>query len=306
MYPHGFSQRALEMFCETMPQITELNLSHGKGVDRHGSMMRGIATNMHHLKSLYMTYCEVEPKAIECLLPTEDNTLGGCPKLVDLSLWGIRNVDVKFLKKIILALPKLRSLKHELLVHALGDLTEEEMGVDTARCINSLTVFHFCYPSIHIYSHLRYDILVKSPAFERLKTSITTVDIGVWTNVEGQNESALITDVLMPMSSLRSITLSGKPEAHGVLSLLESVGDRVVDLGLDNLSGNLSIFDIMRTCPNLVELTLSMSTQKNVNNISHEQVKRPTKIPVLKCLDKIHLRDLNKQVCSVDMLTALL
>ena len=302
MYPHDFSRRALEMFCETMSHITELNLSHGQGVDRHGSMMRGIGANMHHLKSLYMTYCEVEPKAIEYLLPTIDNALGGCPKLVDLSLWGIKNVDVKFLKKIILALPKLRSLKHELLVDALGDLTEEEMGVDTARYLNSLYVGRVYNEQTHSFSHMRYIILVKSPVFERFKTNITTVSI----DVEGQNESALITDVLISLPKLRSITLYGELEAPNVLSLLESVGDRVVDLRLFGSSGNLRTFDIMRTCPNLIELGLTMSTLKNINNLSHEQVKWPSKIPVLNFLRKIYLRNLNRQVCSADMLTALL
>ena len=303
MYPHDFSHRALEMFCETMSHITELNLSHGQGVDRHGSMMRGIATNMHHLKSLYMSNCVVEPKAIEYLLPTEDNTLGGCPKLVDLSLWGIRNVDVKLLKKIILALPKLRFLEHELLVDALGDLTEEEMGVDTARYLNSLYVGRVYNEQTHSFSHMRYIILVKSPVFERFKTNITTVSI----NVEGQNESALITDVLISLPKLRSITLCGELEAHNVLSILESVGDRVIDLRLFGSSRNLSIFDIMRTCPNLVELSLiRFDTLKNINNLSHDQVKSSSKIPVLNFLRKIYLRNLNRQVCSADMLTALL
>ena len=86
---------------------------------------------MRHLKSLNISNCEVEPKIIECLLPTEDNSLGGCPELVDLDLSSNVMVHVELLKKILLALPKLRSLKHELLVNALGELTEEEMGEDT-------------------------------------------------------------------------------------------------------------------------------------------------------------------------------
>ena len=302
LHTYDFSHGTLEKFCEAMPHITELNLTHGDNVDKNDSMLKGIAANMHHLKSLYMTDCEVEPKAIEYLLPTEDNTLGGCPKLVDLSLWGVRNVDEDLLKKIILALPKLRFLKHELLVNALGKLTEEEMGVDTARYLNSLYVRRLYYDQTDSLSYTRYDILVKSPVFEWFKTNITTVSI----DVEGQNESALITDVLISLPKLRSITLYGELEAPNVLSLLESVGDRVVDLRLFGSSGNLRTFDIMRTCPNLIELGLTMSTLKSINNPSHDQVKWPSKIPVLNFLRKIYLRNLNRQVCSADMLTALL
>ena len=97
------SPTALERFCEAMPHITKLDLSvglHTKGCNhKHGydGVLRAIAANMPHLMHLDISYCTVKPKAIEHLLPTEDNALRGCSELVELVLFGIITVDVKLL-----------------------------------------------------------------------------------------------------------------------------------------------------------------------------------------------------------------
>ena len=260
---------------------------------------------MPHLKYLNIAYCKVKTKAIKHLLPTEDNALGGCPKLAYLDLWGIENVDVELLKKIILALPKLRFLRHGLLADALGDLTEEEMGEDTARCLNINYKTDISY-------FIRYDILVKSSIFHRFKNNITTAVIKVSTAEQEQQETLLCADALMLLPKLRRLKLTGVSEAHKrVLPLLESIGDRLVYLRLSGLSGNLSVQDIMRTCPNLDELELHYmcfknDSLRNGSNTHQNQIESTSKLPVNNCLSKIILGNMNKEVCSSDMLIALL
>ena len=89
-----------------MPHITKLSLTEAHYDDKYDGLLRAIATNLHQLKYLDISDSDVDPKAIEYLLPTQDNALGGCPELVHLDLMGVEDVDVELLKKIILALPK--------------------------------------------------------------------------------------------------------------------------------------------------------------------------------------------------------
>ena len=293
-------QTALQRFCEGMPHLTKLSLSraHSKSKDVSDGVLRAISGNMHHLKYLDISHCTFEPKAIEYLLPTEDNALGGCPELIYLDLTGIESVCVGLLKKIILALPKLKFLKHGLLVDALSYLTEEEMGEDTARSLNNLqgTISEFL---------LSYYILAKSPAFQRFKNNITTVDIFQKVKVVGHTNSRLLANVLKLLPNLRNITCKISEADKHVLPLLESIGDRVKYLHLLILSGDLSVHDVMRTCRNLVELSLTYSCMSG-RNIHHDQVKWTSKLPVLMDLTKIQLRNLHKGVCSAKMLIALL
>ena len=299
----------LERFCKAMPQITKLNLSSGDQRNRYDGALRAIGANMHHLKSLDISWCSAEPKSIEHLLPTEDNALGGCPELEDLDLWGVRNVDVELLKKILLALPKLRILRHRLLVDALRDLTEEEMGEDTLRYLN----ISYCDDRS---KSIRCDILAKSPIFYRFKHNITTAVIrGKRQSAKsGQQETASLADALMSLPKLNCLKLSGISEAHEhVLPLLDSIGDRLVLVELFDLSGYLSVQDIMRTCTNVVELELCYrhfknGTLKNGSNklVQQNQIESTSKMPVLHCLTKVILGHMNKEICSSDMLIALL
>ena len=306
--PQIKSQAALETLFPAMPHMTNLTLTteevYGDGYE---AVLRAIAANLHHLKYLDISYKNVVSKAIEYLLPTDDNALGGCPELVDLNLRRIQNVDVELLKKIILALPKLRSLTHELLVNALGNLTEEEMGVDTAGNLNTLCARNVPEDS----ENTRFDKLATSPAFQQFRNNVTTVDIDAPIAKKGQRESALLADVLMWLPKLKWMVLGGVSEAHDVLSLLETFGDRLELLKLFDLSGNLSVQDIMMTCSNLEKLNMCHTLMENdllVNNIKrqHDQAQKLSKLPELDCLAEICLHNMNKDLCSADMLTALL
>ena len=198
---------------------------------------------MHHLMSLNISYCKVEPKAIEYLLPTEHNALGGCSELADLDLCCVQDIHAGLLKKIILALPNMRNLKHELLINALGQLTEEEMGVDTARYLNSLFAHYIEETSDNSFSTIRYDLLVRSPVIHRLK-NITSVNIQTPVPAGIHTESSLLADVLRSLPKLRGLILTNVSEADKhVLPLLESIGDRLVYLRLFYISGNLTIIN---------------------------------------------------------------
>ena len=303
-YPNITSETALEKLCPAIPHITNLSLTEAQYDDKCDGLLRAIAANLHQLKYLDISNSEVDPKAIEYLLPTEDNALGGCPELVELDLWGVENVGEDLVKKIILALPKLGCLRHELLINGLGKLTEEEMGVDTARHFNSLY-------SLNADSPIHFDLLAKSPAFPRFKNNITAVDIDAPIAEEGQQESALLADVLMWLPNLKHVTVFEISEArHHVSSLLESIGDRLECLTFYD-SFNVSLQDIMRTCKNLVLLSMDRSFKENdpsmnVSNRPHDQVEMPIKLPELNYLTEITLVLLDKDVCSADMLIALL
>ena len=300
-------QTTFERFCATMPHITKLILSYA---DYEDGVLRAIAANMHHLKYLDISYCTIEPKGIEYLLPTEDNALGGCPELVVFDMVGNLAIDVKLLQKIILALPKLRSLKHELLINALGNLTEDELDVDTARYLNNLYASSY-QMSNGSCSLIRYHILVKSPAFQRLKNSITTVNIDVLSAEEQPVESALA-DILMCLPKLKMLILFSISSNPGqVLHLLESIGNRLDYLCCSEIFRNPNVHDIMRTCRNIVKLDLFCDFEDNIfqnnsNNLHQDQLKYTSKLPVLNYLTEINLHGMRKGLCSADMLIALL
>ena len=304
-YPQTTSHTELQRFCAAMPHIRKLNLACADPKIKYDGILRAIAANMPHLKYLDICDCIYRPKAIECLLPTRDNVLGGCPELVELDLVGNTHVGVKLLKKIILALPKLRNLKHELLVNALGSLKKKEMSVDTARSMSSLYARHVNH------SPIRFSTLAKSPVFQRIKNNIATVNLDTTIDGKRQNRSALA-NILMSLPKLRSVSLYGiSEERDEVLPWLASIGNRVEYLKLDDFSVNLSVQDIMETCSNLVDLSITyrpteIYSLENDNNRNQDPLENPSKMHVLHYLTKINLINMNKETCSASMLVALL
>ena len=291
-----------------MPHMIELLLPHANLND---GVLRAIGANMHHLMYLDISGCNVEHKSIEHLLPVRDNPLGGCPHLVEMDLSCNINVDVKLLKKIILALPKLRSLKHELLVYALEDLTEEEMDVDTVRSLNRIYSRHAYNKSYDSRFLERYDILAESPVFQRLRNNITAVNIAAPLGKRARRRFASLANVLMCLPNLKWLILCNISEVSDqVLPLLESIGNRLKYLELVGLTGNLSVHDIMRTCKNLVKLKLCCRLRNeslnNTNNLHQDQAEKLSKLPVLNYLTEINLNHLDKDVCSAKMLIALM
>ena len=186
------------------------------------------------------------------------------------------------------------------------------MDVDTARslyCLNSFMSQKYLKRSPPPPPPVRYDILAKSPVYQRLNNSITNVDIQI--DKREQKQLTQLANVLMSLTNLRHIELWGISEDRKyILSVLESIGDRLQHLGLHNTSKGPSIHDIMRTCPKLVKLTLyydnETELQENGTNIYCDQLEMPSMLPVLNCLRHIIIENMDQQMCSDDMLTALL
>ena len=108
---------------------------------------------------------------------------------------------LELLKKIILALPSLRSLRHGLLITALENLTEEEVGVDTARSL--IIDFNNKWSSHPI----NFDVLAKSPICQQIINNITTAQILVLESEKEIEEFVLLADLLMSMPKLRRLKL---------------------------------------------------------------------------------------------------
>ena len=153
------------------------------------------------------------------------------------------------------------------------------------------------------------DILAKSPVFQRINNVITTVYISLYAFTdEEQKESKSLAGPLMLLSKLRSAELNGISADH-VLPMLESVGDGLLYFLHFGLSTNLMISTIMKTCRNLVQLSLRHDpddTLGNDNNLHQDQTEWSSQLPVLHCLAVLELCCTDKKVCSSDMLIALL
>ena len=309
------SPTELESFCGAMPHITKLDLSGVGDMDGYKSknsfdrILRAIAGSMHHLKYLDISFCTAEPNAIECLLPTEDNPLCGCPELVHLALIGVKSVDVHLLRKIILMLPKLKVLAHYLLVYALVDLTEEEMDMDVSRSLLSLNSWT-ALKQFKNFPPVRYDILAKSSIFQRLNNHIATVDMKI--DKREQNKAA---NALMGQTKFRHLKFWCTTNSYmNMLPMFESIGDYLQYIRIeDKFRCQIGVHDIMMTCPKLVELKLKRYHNKEDNELQdnginqhYVQTEQPSKLPVMSCLTVIALTRLDKQVCSADMLIALL
>ena len=147
-----------------------------------------------------ISYNTVEFEAIEYLLPTEGNFVEGCPKLAYLNLCRVKCVDVKLLKKIINALPKLNCLSSELVVNALGDSTPEEVSANTGTSMNTLWA-PVSKQGTQQY-HKRFSVLARSPFIQRF-CNISVIDVAL-----RKKENEFLT-VVLNLLKLKSVTLRG-------------------------------------------------------------------------------------------------
>ena len=274
-----------------MPHITVLDLASVLRDTNYDPVLKTISTTMIHLQWLEISYSAVEPSALEYLLPRKDNAPGGCPELMVLRIWGIPGVKVMLLKKLILGLPKLRCLAHGLLINALVELTDADMGTDTVRSMAALYGSNTSIKYIHL----------TAPVFQRLD-NITKV---VLDRMQYENTQSIVSHVLISLKKLKIIVLIGiRNPSKNVLPALEQMGHRLECLLLHKTSGNLNIHDVVRTCPALQEFALSY---KSHDTDSHGNLsENPRQLPVLYNLKTLCLGSLRKDMCSVDTLNALL
>ena len=291
------SPNPLQKFTKAMHHMTSLSLSCILCNDSFNGVLLAISENMPNLKTLDISLGGfeeggVQTSAIELLLPTRRNPLRGCPELVHLDLSDNAYVTVELLKKIILRLPKLRYLKHGLLMKTLTELTEKEMDVDTGRC---LRCFYSDWSS-NIKMH--FDTLSRTPMLTRFD-NITEVDIFV------TEESVYFwKEILMQLKKIKRLTVYRVWEFQEyLLPVLESNGEYLEYLHLCHLSGGLDLSDIMRTCPGLVELSVSGDSDTQ----SQQPKTKTSKVdPVLTCLRKFQLYSTNEYICSKGTLVSLL
>ena len=241
---------------------------------------------MKNLTSLDISYASISPIAIKYLLPTEGR--GGCPNLMFLDLGEISTLDLNFLKEIIIGLPNLKCLKHKLFINALVGLSANQMKMDTARSLEYLIG----------KLRKRHNRLLTAPVYQKL-TNLTVVDLTVRTQA-----SHLVMQLLLPLRNVKTLTLYEMSNSHlHLLPVLEANGQQLEYLCLIAVSGNLTVNDVMRTCPNLVELQMcnwgnhSISTNQGVSsNIKY----------MLHSIKLLNLADLDAQLCSMDTLVSLL
>ena len=292
------SPKPLQQFIKAMHHITTLNLSGVLCTDSYDGVLKVISENMSNLKTLNISLCSdqasgVQASAIERLLPTKRNPKRGCPELVHLNLARNSFVTVELLKKIILRLPKLRYLKHALLMKTLTTLTEKEMDVDTGRC---LRCFYSDSSSDWSNINMYFDALLREPMLTRF-VNITEVEV-----VVKEKSEHFWKEILMQLKKIQRLTLYSESQEF-LLPVLKSNGGCLEYLHLYNLSGALDLSDIMRTCPGLVELRVSCAPDTQ----SHKPKIKTSKVdPVLTCLRKIELDSTDEYICSKGTLVSLL
>ena len=291
---------SVRQLCLTMKNMTSLNLSGVLKDPSSDEVILAIAISMPHLQTLDLLDCNVSISALECLLPSKDNPLRGCPKLTGLGLWRISDITVEFLKKIIFSLPKLQLLLHELTLDVLVEVTDVELGVESGRCLKQ---FHVDLTS-RVKQPTHYNILQNAPIFA-FDCSITHADVRV------QNNSKIpIKDFILPLKKLKSIIIHGMSKSsEGFVSVLESKGICLETLHLIQISKTVSLDDIIETCPNLKELILKYLSSKINSDFKadHErQQDQQTDQSVLPCLKTITLENVSDDMCSSETLISLL
>ena len=278
-----------------MHHITTLKLSGVLRTGRYDGVIKAISENMPNLKTLDISESWVQASVIECLLPTKRNPKRGCPELVHLDLARSNFVTVELLKKIILRLPKLRYLKHALMMKTLTELTEKEVDVDTGRCLRYV---YSEWGSRCWSKEIDYDALSRAPMLTKLH-NITELDIDVT-----EESEQFWKDILMQLKKIQRLTLYSMWEFQEfLLPVLESNGGCLKCLNLQHLSEDLDLSDIMRTCPGLVDLRVSCASYTQSHQAKIETLKLDSEFT---CLKKFELHLTDEYVCSKGTLVSLL
>ena len=284
--------------------MTFLNLAGVLRDSSYDKVLIAISTSLPQLKTLDIADAKVSPRAISYMLPTEGSPRRSFPELKAISLVRIKCIDVMFLKKFIICLPKLQFVGHALMVSVLAELTDEEAqtGSNSFNCLNQLRI-----PNLLDYcTKIRYDILQKAPKFA-MTCNISTVSVCA----KGHTHLPLA-ELLLPLAKLNSISLFNLSNCHmeGLLTVLKSKGHQLKDLHLYDVSQFVRLHDIIRTCPSLRKLTLNYSMDYDFDDdssISQEkQLVELIDLPSLNDLESIRLSYLYEEICPSEMLEALL
>ena len=300
----------MQAFCKVMSHINHLDMSNVYSMGPCDGMMIAIVSSMHQLKSLYASNLYDEAHSLECLIPGGDNLKQSCPELEYLSLNRFyQSVDLKFIKKLLLGLPKLRYVECHMHIDKFLELTDEELNLDIKR--NLSTPLHQDNYRVHLTCAPSRRGITHKSHLSQVIPNITSVEIG-------SDLKHFIPDVLK-LKRLKSVILRSVSESNErevLLPFLESNGTSLEYLNVGTLSGNLTVRDIMRTCPILVELLLgrfgdrrdplSFEVARHNKHCYKNEPKSSSERYVLHNLRSIKLGHLDKQVCSKDMMISLL
>ena len=290
--------------CKTMSHMIVLNLAGVLQDSSYDEVLIAISTGMPQLKTLDIADAKVSTNAISYLLPTEGPPRQGCPDLKAINLLRIKGIDVMFLKKLIMGLPKLQFVGHLLMINVLAELTDQEAQT-SSNSFNSLEELRV--PGLlDDCTKIRFDILQKAPKFA-MTCNISKVSVCA----KGRTYLPL-PELLLPLAKLDSISLFNLSNCHveGLLVVLKSKGHQLKDLHFFGIIQLVNLHDIVRTCPSLRNLTLSYSVDYDIDDdFGKDQKKQPVEpivLPSLNNLESIRLEHQNKQICSSEMLEALL
>ena len=161
------------------------------------------------------------------------------------------------------------------------------MGGDTTRCLR-----HLCTEERRRYKHRNnFDRLLRTPATQGI-SNITSLMVT-------EQSMPFIIDIVMRLPRLNTLILYGVSKSYkSLLPLLESFGDRLQDLTLLVISGDMNVGDIIRTCPMLQKLVIDCSSEDRVETYHGDHV--------LHYLETIILSYTNEQLCSKEILESIL
>ena len=302
--PLRMSHPVLLDLCRTMTFLRHLDLGgllHDSQT-RDSEVLRAISTCMPHLQWLDIAHTKASLSAIRCLLPTEDEPGRGCPELILISLWGIKHINVEFLKGIIIGLPKLICLEHLLMINVLAELTDGEASLGSFNSLNQFRLHRLAHQDATCNGiPIRYDILQKAPNFASI-CNIADVEVSL-----ERHSTISLTDLLMPLAKLRSVTLHGLSIGHtGLLTVLESKGHQLRKLHLFDVCATVSLKAITRTCNLLQEFTLTSALSCDSSNVQEDYTSEDYGQYGLFRLSKLTLGHLCGHLCTSKMLVALL
>ena len=300
---HISSTILLDVF-KAMPHLTDLNIAGVLRDSSYDEVLIAISTSLPQLKTLDIADAKVSTSAISYLLPTEGPPRRGFPDLKAINLVGIKSIDVTFLKKFIMGLPKLQFVCHVLMVSVLAELTDKEAqtGLNSFNCLDKLRIPNL----LDDCTKIRYDILQMAPKFA-LTCNISTVSVCA----KGHTHLPLA-ELLLPLAKLNAISLFNLSNCQigGLLTVLKSKGHQMKHLHLCEVSQFVSLHDIVRTCPSLRSLTLNYSVDSDLGDDSGKDQKKqllePIDLPSLNDLEFIRLAHMSEQICPREMLEALL
>ena len=184
----------------------------------------------------------------------------------------------------------------------MAELTDGEASLGSFSSLNQFRLHRLAHQDATCKGiPIRYDILQKAPNFASI-CNIADVEVSL-----ESHSTIYLTDLLMPLAKLRSVTLHGLSKGHtGLLTVLESKGHQLRELHLFNVHAAVSFQDITRTCNLLQEFTLTSVLSCDSCNVQEDYTSEDYGQYGLFRLSKLTLGYLCGNLCTSQMLVALL